>query len=159
MVGLFEKSASEVFEEMNDEHKQFISEEDEELRRIREKKLKELTRLKEKKREVNAKPIIVTDLNFSEIVSKHPLALIDCWASWCAPCVAVSPIIEELAKEYAGKILTGKLNVDENPKTAGRFQIFSIPTLLIIKNGEEVDRVIGLAPKDHIEARLRKYLE
>lgn len=144
---------------MSDEHKQFIFEEDEELKRIKEKKLKELMRLKEKKQEMNVKPISVTDMKFNEIVNKHSLVLIDCWASWCGPCLVVAPIIEELAKEYDGKAFVGKLNVDENPKTAERFQIFSIPTLLIIRSGKEVDRIVGVVPKDHIETLLRKHLE
>jgi thioredoxin 1 len=141
------------------EHERFISEEDEELRRIKEKKLKELMRLKEKKQEIVAKPTPVTDLNFSEMVNRYPLALIDCWAPWCGPCVVISPIVEELAKEYGGKAFFGKLNVDENPRTARYFRIFGIPTLLIIRNGKEVDRIVGLVPKDQIEARLKKYLE
>lgn len=144
---------------MNREHRRFISEEDEELRRIKEKKLKELMRLKEKKQEMSVKPVPVTDSNFSEMVNRHPLALIDCWAPWCGPCVVISPIVEELAKEYAGKVLFGKLNVDENRRTAERFRIFGIPTLLIIGKGKEVDRIVGLVPKDQIEARLKKHLE
>jgi thioredoxin 1 len=127
--------------------------------RIKEKKLKELMRLKEKKQEMSAKPVPVTDLNFSEMVDKHLLALVDCWAPWCAPCVVIAPIVEELAKEYAGKVLFGKLNVDENRRTAERFRIFGIPTLLIIRNGEEVDRIVGLVPKHQIEERFKKYLE
>ena len=111
------------------------------------------------KQEMSTKPIPVTDSNFNEIVDKNSLALIDCWAPWCGPCVVISPIIEELAKEYAGKVLFGKLNVDENPRTAERFWIFGIPTLLIIRNGKEVDRIVGLVPKDQIEARLKKHLE
>jgi len=144
---------------MGGERERLISEEDEELMRIREKKLKEFTRLKEKKQKMSTKPVHVTDSNFNEMVNKHSLALIDCWASWCAPCVVIAPIIEELAKGYSGKILVGKLNVDENPRTAERFQIFGIPTLLIMKNGKEVDRIVGLVPKNHIEARLKKYME
>jgi len=144
---------------MANEHKRFISEEDEELRLIKEKKLKELKIMKEKKQDMNTKPIPVTDSNFTEIVNKHQLALIDCWAPWCGPCVVIAPIIEGLAKEYAGKVLFGKLNVDENRKTAERFQIFGIPTLLIIKNGKEADRIVGLVPKDQIEARLKKHWE
>ena len=144
---------------MSGEYQRFISEEDEELRRIREKKLKEPMRLEGKKQKIIAKPTPVTDSNFSEIVNKHPLALIDCWAPWCGPCVVISPIVEELAKEYAGKAFFGKLNVDENPRTAERFRIFGIPTLLIIRNGKEIDRIVGLVPKDQIEARLKKYLE
>lgn len=143
---------------MNGEHEQFISGEDEELRRIREKKLRELMRLREKKQEMSVKPVHVADSNFNEIINKHSLALIDCWASWCAPCVVIAPIIEELAKEYAGKVLVGKLNVDENPRTAERFQVFGIPTLLIMKNGEEVGRIVGLVPKSYVKARLEKYL-
>jgi thioredoxin 1 len=127
---------------MSGEHKQLISEEDEELRCIKENKLKELMRLKEKKQEMNTKPTPVTDSNFNEMVNKHPLALIDCWAPWCGPCVVISPIVEELAKEYAGKAFFGKLDVDENPKTAGRFQIFGIPTLLIIKNGKKLTELL-----------------
>ncbi len=144
---------------MNREHEQFISEEDEELRRIKEKKLKELMRLKEKKQGMNAKPVHVTDSNFNEMVSKNSLVLIDCWAPWCAPCVVIAPVVEELAKEFSGRVLFGKLNVDENPRTAGHFQIFGIPTLLIIGNGKEVDRIVGLVPKGQIEARLKKHLK
>ena len=139
---------------MSDEHEQFISEEDEELRRIREKKLVEL---KEKKLEMTAEHVL-TDSNFNEIINKHSLALIDCWAPWCGPCLALAPTIEKLAEEYAGKVLVDRLNVDENPRTAERFQIFSIPTMLIMKNGREVDRIVGLVPKNHVEAVLRKHL-
>jgi len=137
----------------------YISEENEELTRIKEKKLRELMKQQEKKQEMSTKPIPVTDSNFNEIVNKNSLALIDCWAPWCGPCVVISPIVEELAKEYAGKVLFGKLNVDENPRTSERFRIFGIPTLLIIRNGKEVDRIVGLVPKDHIKARLKKHLE
>ena len=111
----------EVDEKMSGEYKQFISEENEELTRIKEKKLRDLMKQQEKKQEMSTKPIPVTDSNFNEIVDKNSLALIDCWAPWCGPCVVISPIVEELAKEYAGKVLFGKLNVDENPRTAERF--------------------------------------
>lgn len=143
---------------MSDEHKQFISKEDAELKHTKEKKLRELMGLKEKEHEMNSDPIHITDSNFNEIVNKHSLALIDCWAPWCGPCLALAPTIEELAKEYTGKVLVGKLNVDDNPRTAERFQIFSIPTMLIMKNGREVDRTVGLVPKNHVEAVLRKHL-
>jgi len=71
----------------------------------------------------------------------------------------MAPVVEELAKELAGKVLVGKINVDENPDVADRFQVFSIPTLVIIKSGREVDRIIGFVPKSQVEARLKKYLE
>jgi thioredoxin 1 len=153
------RSVCEEDEEMSGEHKQFTLDEDEELRLIKEKKLRELMGLKETKPKMSLKPVHVTDVNFNETVNKHSLALIDCWAPWCAPCVVIAPIIEEFAKEYAGKVLVGRLNVDENPRTARSFQIFGIPTLLLMKNGKEVDRIVGLVPKNHIEARLKKHLE
>lgn len=143
---------------MKDEYEQFISKEDEELKRIKEKKLKELMESQEKKHSMTAEPVHVTDSNFNEITSKNSLALIDCWAPWCGPCLALAPTIEELAKEYAGKVLVGKLNVDDNPETAECFQIFSIPTMLIMKNGKEIDRIVGLIPKKNIEAALKKHL-
>ena len=107
---------------------------------------------------MSAEPAHVTDANFNKIVNQHHLALIDFWAPWCSPCLALAPTIEELAEEYFGKIFVGKINVDENPLTAERFQIFSIPTLIIMKDGKEVDRIVGLVPKKHIEAVLKKHL-
>jgi thioredoxin 1 len=139
---------------MSNEHERFISEE-KELNRIREKKMAEL---KEKKREMSNNPVHVTDKNFKEITEKCPLALVDFWASWCGPCLALAPTIEEISKDYAGKVLIGKLNVDENPSTAECFQVFSIPTMLIMKKGKEVDRIVGCVPKKHIEAALEKHL-
>lgn len=102
--------------------------------------------------------IYLTDSNFDEIVNQNSLVLIDFWAPWCGPCLALAPTIENLAKEYSGKILVGKLNVDENPQMAERFQIFSIPTIVIMKNGREVERIIGLVPKNRISAALKKHL-
>jgi thioredoxin 1 len=131
-----------------------MSEEDE-LTRIKERKLAEL---KEKKQQLSSTPIHVTDSNFSDITRKHPIALIDFWASWCGPCQALAPTIEEVAKEYHGKVFIGKLDVDENPRTAESFQVFSIPTLLIMKNGQEIDRIVGCVPKKHIDAALKKHL-
>ena len=107
---------------------------------------------------MSTEPIIVTDSNFNETIKKHSLILIDFWAPWCGPCRALTPTIEELTKEYAGKVTIGELNVDENPNTAESFQVYSIPTMLIMKNGCEVDRIVGLVPKKHIEAVLSKHL-
>jgi thioredoxin 1 len=103
-------------------------------------------------------PVHVSDADFEETVKKHSLALIDFWAPWCGPCLALTPTIEELNKDYGGRVLIGKLNVDENPQTAECFQVFSIPTLLIMKNGKEVERIVGCVPKKHIEAALKKHL-
>lgn len=98
----------------------------------------------------------VTDANFNEIVQLYPLVMIDCWAPWCGPCLIVAPIIDEISKDYLGKAVIGKLNVDENPQISERFGIFSIPTLLFMKNGKEVDRIIGVVPKKLIETKLQK---
>ncbi len=100
----------------------------------------------------------VTDSSFSDAVNKHSLALIDFWAEWCGPCRALAPAVDELARDYAGRLFVGKLNVDENPRTAERFQVFSIPTLVVMKNGKEVDRIVGCVPKVDIETTLRKHL-
>jgi len=83
--------------------------------------------------------------------------LVDFWANWCGPCRALAPTIEELAKEYNGKILVAKLDVDENSATAERFQVFSIPTMIFFKDGKEVDRLVGLCPKNRIAESLQKH--
>jgi thioredoxin 1 len=82
---------------------------------------------------------------------------VDCWAAWCAPCRAIAPIVDELAKQYSGKVVFGKLNVDENPETTQRFGVMAIPTLLVMKDGQEVDRVVGIVPKNQLEAKVNAY--
>lgn len=136
-------------------------EKDEELERIRRKKLEEMMKSlrtsKEAKPKID-KPIEVTDSNFYEVVKSGGLVVVDCWAAWCAPCRIVSPIIGELAREYAGKILFGKLNVDLNRKIPMEYQIMSIPTILIFKDGKLVDRIIGARPRRVLESAITKYL-
>ncbi|MEM3875071.1 MAG: thioredoxin [Candidatus Bathyarchaeia archaeon] len=144
---------------MFEKHEEFISEDDVELERIKKRKLHKLMKEFKEKKSLSGQVIHITDSNFKEVVGKNKLVLIDFFADWCMPCRMMAPVIEELAKEYADKVLVGKLNVDENPATADRFQVFSIPTLVIIKAGEEVDRIVGFAPKSQVEARLKKYLE
>jgi thioredoxin 1 len=137
----------------------FISDsEDEELKNLRAKMLKQLVGHKEGKRGVKPEPVHVTDTSFDKTIKENQLAIIDFWASWCGPCRALAPTIQELADEYAGKVFVGKLNVDENPLTAERFQVFSIPTVLIMKDGKEADRIVGCVPKDYIVNTLKKYL-
>ena len=138
----------------NDEHERFISEQNQELRRIRERKLVE-----PKARKEISEPVHVTDANFDETVREHPLVLIDFWAAWCGPCRTLAPVIEELNKDYAGRVFVGKLDVDENPQKAECFQVFSIPTVLIMKKGQEVERIVGCVPKKHLENALKKHME
>jgi len=129
-----------------------------ELEKIHARKLQELmTKVKGKEPSKNV-PVSLDDAHFNETVEKYPLMLIDCWAAWCGPCRMIAPVVEELARDYAGRVTVGKLNVDENPQTAERFSIVGIPTLLILKDGKEVDRVIGVVPKQLIEERLQKHL-
>jgi len=140
-----------------------------ELEKIKLKKLREMfeqSGLKEKKKSiqdekqsVSNKPVEVTDTTLVEVVEKNPLVVVDCWAPWCGPCHVVAPIIEELAREYAGKVLFGKFNVDENPLAATQYQIMGIPTLLVFKNSKLVDKIVGAMPKEILEPRIRQYIK
>ena len=106
---------------------------------------------------MSIEPFHITDANFEDTIKKNKLVFIDFWASWCGPCRALAPTIQELAKEYSGKVLIGKLDVDENPATAERFQVFSIPTMIVFKNGSEVERLVGLCSKNKITDTLLKH--
>jgi thioredoxin 2 len=100
-------------------------------------------------------PVKVTDATFADEVERSPVpVLVDMWADWCGPCHMIAPVIDELAAQMAGRVKFVKLNVDENPSTAARFDARSIPTLLIVKNGREVDRIVGVQPKAEIARRL-----
>jgi len=144
---------------MRIERRKLDKEVDVELDEIRaRKKLELMTKMKKNDSGAGASPIALDDAHFNEAVQKHHLMLIDCWADWCGPCKMIAPVIDELARDYDDRLLVGKLNVDENPETATRFGIMSIPTLLIMKNGEEVDRIIGAVPKQLIEEKLKKHL-
>ena len=98
-----------------------------------------------------------TDVNFQKEVLDSPVpVLVDFWAPWCGPCRMLAPTIEELANEFNGKVKVGKLNTDESPETAGSFGISSIPTNLFFKNGQVVDRLVGLNPKSRFQEMLNK---
>jgi thioredoxin len=101
--------------------------------------------------------MVVTDATFAADVERSPLpVLVDLWAPWCGPCRTVAPVLEELAGEMAGRLRVAKLNVDENPATAARFGVSSIPTLLLLKVGREIDRIVGAQPKPEIARRVER---
>ncbi|MCF6360833.1 MAG: thioredoxin [Cyclobacteriaceae bacterium] len=97
---------------------------------------------------------IITDANFKEVLDTDKPVLVDFWAEWCGPCKMIGPIVKELAADYDGKAVIAKVNVDENPSTSAEFGIRSIPTLLIFKNGEIVDKQIGAVPKAVLAGKL-----
>jgi len=133
-----------------------------ELEEIKQKKLE---KIKEQyiieRSNINQKfpktPLEITDLNIDNLIKKYKIIVIDCWAPWCNPCRIVAPVIEELAKELYGKVVFGKLNVDENPVISTKHQIMSIPTLLVFKNGNLIDRLVGAYPKKELKIKLDTY--
>jgi thioredoxin 1 len=102
-------------------------------------------------------PMHLIDADIDETIRKFPTIVIDCWAPWCGPCRMIGPVIEELAKEMQGKIVFGKLNVDDNPQTSMKYGIMSIPTMLVFKNGSLVDRLVGAMPKEMLLQKLKPY--
>jgi len=141
---------------------------DDELEEIRmRKKHKLLERIlgKEKEQQAPAStasgmpdhPIELDDSTIGSAIAKYPMLVVDCWAPWCGPCRMVAPVVEQLAKKYKGKIVFGKLNVDYNQQTAMKYQIMSIPSLLVFKNGRHVDTIIGAMPARMLEQRLSKH--
>jgi thioredoxin 1 len=133
---------------------------DDELEAIKHKKLAELQKEAATKAMMSSitEPIVLTDSNFASEVTKYPIMLVDFWAPWCGPCKMVSPIIEQLSREYSGRVAFGKVNVDENQRIAASFGIQSIPTLMIFKGGKAVDLLIGAIPKAQIEMKLKQQL-
>ncbi len=104
--------------------------------------------------------IELTDANFKKEVLESELpCLVDFWAKWCGPCSIISPIVEQLAKQYEGKLKVCKLNVDEAPDIASNYSIMGIPTLIIFKNGNPIDRIVGVTPKEKIESKINAVLE
>ncbi|MBK6266941.1 thioredoxin [Marivirga sp. S37H4] len=101
-----------------------------------------------------AKTIEITDSNFEEIIKSDKPILVDFWAEWCGPCKMIGPVVEELAGDYEGRAVIGKVNVDENPNVSAKFGIRSIPTLLVFKGGEIVDKQIGAVPKQVLADKL-----
>lgn len=105
------------------------------------------------------RPVEVTDATFStEVLNSSLPVLVDLWAPWCGPCRMIAPVVEKLAGEYAGRLKVAKLNVDDNPRTAGNYQVQGIPTLLIFRGGQVVDRIVGAAPEPMLRSRVEAAL-
>jgi thioredoxin 1 len=101
------------------------------------------------------KTMELTDSNFDQVIKSDKPVLVDFWAEWCGPCKMIGPVVEELAGDYEGKAVIAKLNVDENPQVTARFGVRSIPTLLVFKNGQIVDKQIGAVPKSVLASKLQ----
>jgi thioredoxin len=128
-----------------------------ELESIKQKRMQELKQSLEQK-QYPSSPVTITDASFDEFVSKYSLVLVDCWAPWCGPCRMLSPVLDEMATEMQGKVVFGKLNVDDDKMTAVKFGITSIPAMLIFKEGKFVDKLIGAVPKQNIVQKLQPYM-
>jgi thioredoxin 1 len=134
---------------------------DPELEALRKKRMETYMKQAEQARERMSwpdSPLVLTDANFRETIALYPLLLVDLWAPWCGPCKTLGPIIEQLAKELKGKVVFGKLNVDENPQTASSFKVMSVPTMLIIRERELVERMTGTLPKAAILQKLQRFI-
>jgi thioredoxin 1 len=135
--------------------------EDEELKTINEKRMKKLEQIMNQKELLkNIKdPLNLDDSSFFQTINKFTLLLVDFWAPWCGPCRMMSPLIDQIGKEYMGKLVVGKVNVDENPTISRQFGISSIPTLILFKNGQAVNNIIGSVSKNKIDEMVRIHIE
>ena len=125
---------------------------DKELERLKEEKIKKMLD------QAKAGVVKLTSASFDNFLNTDKPVLIDFWADWCMPCRMMAPVMEDLAKAYAGKALFGKVNVDNNPQIAGRYGIMSIPHFLIFKNGTKVEKIVGAVGRDPLENALKRYL-
>ncbi|HHO57164.1 MAG TPA: thioredoxin [Thermoplasmatales archaeon] len=129
-----------------------------EIEKIKQRMLERMLSPQNSNEEMPSKPIDVRDANFDEIISKYDTVVVDFWAPWCGPCKMIEPSIKKLASEMRGKVVFAELNVDENPRTAMRYKVMSIPTLIIFKGGKMMDRSVGALPYDLLKDWIGRYL-
>ena len=141
-----------------------LDDKEDELERIKRRKLEDMRKGVNQTREtkpsshISGKPVDLTDSTFTSFVKENSLAVVDFWAPWCGPCRFVSPVVEDIAKDYVGIIAFGKLDVDQNHKIANQYGIVSIPTIMVFKNGKRVDQIIGAMPRQSLEPRITVHL-
>jgi len=135
-----------------------LDELDEIKKRKKEKMMSDMKKSVEPSVQFPDKPVVITDETMDAAAAQYPVFILDCWAEWCGPCRTIGPIIEELAREMKGKVVFGKLNVDQNMQTANKHRISAIPTMLVFKNGKLVDKIIGAYPKATLAGKIQKYL-
>lgn len=124
---------------------------------IAEIKNKKLEQMKNKA-EAPTEPVKISDSEFSDFIKKYPVVVVDAYTEWCGPCKMLAPVIDELAREFSGKAVFGKLDVDSNPLTAAAYGIMSIPTILFFKSGELVDTAIGFGGKEMLKKKIEELL-
>jgi len=130
---------------------------DEDVEKIKEEMVDKMMNDTESK-EYPAEPVEVNDNDFKETIKEYPLVLVDFWAAWCGPCKMMEPVLDELAEEYQGDVVIGKMNVDKNQNIPSRFQVSSIPTMVLFKEGEVVDRMIGALGKEQLSQKIEENL-
>ncbi|MEM0262943.1 MAG: thioredoxin [Saccharolobus sp.] len=133
-----------------------MSEIDSLIKEISERLQKKSEEFSKKKEDVT---VVLTEENFDDIIKNNKLVLVDCWAEWCAPCHLYEPIYKRVAEKYKGKAIFGRLNVDDNPKIADKYNVLNIPTTLIFVNGKLVDNLVGAVDEETLESIVTKYIQ
>jgi thioredoxin 1 len=127
------------------------------LRRNKVQQLRSLYKAQEERKNWPSSPVHITDTDFQETISKYPVVLVDFWAQWCMPCKMIGPILEKMAEEFQGKAVIAKMDVDHNRATPGVFKVRGIPTLVVFKDGEPIERITGAMGRDAFRSLLSKY--
>ena len=133
-----------------------MSEIDSLIKEISERLQKKSEEFSKKKEDVT---VVLTEENFDDVIKNNKLVLVDCWAEWCAPCHLYEPIYKRVAEKYKGKAIFGRLNVDDNPKIADKYNVLNIPTTLIFVNGKLVDSLVGAVDEETLESIVTKYMQ